>query len=47
VAALASAGAYRRAVAQGYMAAGRPRRLTSRRIEGIAAPVDLVVVEQA
>lgn len=47
VAALASTSGYRRAVAQGYMPAARLRRLASRHVEGIAAPVDLVVIEEA
>ena len=47
VAALASANAYRRAQAQGYMARANLSSRLASNVEGIASPVDLVVVQEA
>ncbi len=47
VAALSSVSAYRRAKAQGYMAGAKLGSRPASHVEGIASPVDLVVVQEA
>nr|NIO40731.1 adenylate/guanylate cyclase domain-containing protein [Burkholderiales bacterium] len=46
VAALTSLGAYRCALAQGYLAAGKPDKRLAEDVDGIAAPVDLVSLRE-